>query len=314
MDLLLDEFKSSINPSKTRIKKTPTKFAVFGGKLDDVSNPDLYKSERNLFITKVCDKHSDLRSALIIPESFKEWSDFGVYQDLLSFEEDLGHLTRLVLLFLESPGAFAELGAFIKIDSLRGQLQIVVQNQHVEKKDSFIYLGPLRHLLNEHPDSLHIFPYKTTEELEPHLDALITHVREILYIKEGSFRFKESDQRSKFLLIADLVELFVVLKKPEIVSLLQHFNIKINKQELEQAIFLLELFDLIRLGNYSNTSFLVSKFRKDQFLDFDSTDPKKPFVRERFQISIFKKINKNISTSHFLPSEIKEFLDKGNLC
>lgn len=73
------------------------------------------------------------------------------YPELLSFEVDFAQICELILLFSESQGSIAELGAFSMQDEIASKLLVVVRDYHL-KDDSFIKLGPLRRLQLEHGD------------------------------------------------------------------------------------------------------------------------------------------------------------------
>ena len=61
----------------------------------------------------------------------------------LKMEEDLAHLADLLIIIVESPGTFAELGAFSLSESLRLKLLPIVDTAY-RHEQSFIATGPLR--------------------------------------------------------------------------------------------------------------------------------------------------------------------------
>lgn len=65
------------------------------------------------------------------------------YTDLLTFEKNVAELTEVILLFCESPGSLAELGAFTAVDEIKKHLFVVIHHNHF-KFDSFIKSGPLK--------------------------------------------------------------------------------------------------------------------------------------------------------------------------
>lgn len=67
------------------------------------------------------------------------------YPDLLTFELDFAQVCELNILFSESQGSIAELGAFSMMEELASKMLVVVQDCYLAE-DSFINLGPLRHL------------------------------------------------------------------------------------------------------------------------------------------------------------------------
>ncbi len=65
--------------------------------------------------------------------------------DLLSLENLLADSVNSVVILLQSPGTFTELGAFANHDRLKDKL-IVVTDPKYQNVKSFINLGPIRHL------------------------------------------------------------------------------------------------------------------------------------------------------------------------
>ena len=61
----------------------------------------------------------------------------------LAMEADLAKLADLVIIIVESPGTFAELGAFSNSDELRPKLLAVIDSEFSPPQNSFIALGPI---------------------------------------------------------------------------------------------------------------------------------------------------------------------------
>lgn len=66
-------------------------------------------------------------------------------QDLLSLENLLADSVHCVVILLQSPGTFTELGAFTNYDKLKDKLVVVIDPRH-RRSRSFIALGPIRYL------------------------------------------------------------------------------------------------------------------------------------------------------------------------
>jgi hypothetical protein len=77
--------------------------------------------------------------------------DEQIYQDkydLLSLENLLANSVDAVVMCVESPGSFAELGAFTNHNGLNNKL-IVYMDKKYQKEDSFINLGPIKFLIKK---------------------------------------------------------------------------------------------------------------------------------------------------------------------
>lgn len=71
------------------------------------------------------------------------WEDgFNNSIDLLTFEEFLAEVSDAIILFVESPGSFCELGAFAYADALFSDKLIVVMDEKYRGSRSFISTGP----------------------------------------------------------------------------------------------------------------------------------------------------------------------------
>jgi hypothetical protein len=66
-------------------------------------------------------------------------------QDLLTLENLLADSANVVVILLQSPGTFTELGAFTNYDRLCNKL-IIIMNPKYAPSRSFINLGPIRYL------------------------------------------------------------------------------------------------------------------------------------------------------------------------
>lgn len=75
--------------------------------------------------------------------SEKLWEDnFDANIDLLTFEEFLAEVSDTIILFVESPGSFCELGAFAYAEKLFSDKLIIVIDEKFKNDKSFIITGP----------------------------------------------------------------------------------------------------------------------------------------------------------------------------
>ena len=77
----------------------------------------------------------------------------AINSDILEFESDLAQIAELIILFCESEGSFAELGAFAQDDEISRKLLVIIRNKYADA-DSFITLGPIAKLKNRHEHSV----------------------------------------------------------------------------------------------------------------------------------------------------------------
>ncbi len=89
---------------------------------------------------------------ILLAEDLNAFFPRGSYQDILSFESDIAQLSELIILFSESFGSAAEMGAFSMVPEIALRLLIVIDDKHYSIQ-SFITLGPIRYLENEYKGS-----------------------------------------------------------------------------------------------------------------------------------------------------------------
>lgn len=104
---------------------------------------------------------------IFCPEDlFEELLAGPVHHDLLSLENELADSVDAVILPLEGPGTFAELGAFSNNDKLRRKLICLVDEAYRREK-SFLNYGPLRLLRDRKEGRILFFDFdKITDKIE----------------------------------------------------------------------------------------------------------------------------------------------------
>ena len=92
----------------------------------------------------VIDKYLKSKSDdIFIVLSERLWEDsFDSNIDLLTFEEFLAEVSDAIILFVESPGSFCELGAFAYAEKLFSDKLIIVIDEKYNGDKSFIITGP----------------------------------------------------------------------------------------------------------------------------------------------------------------------------
>lgn len=88
---------------------------------------------------------------IVLAEQAKPLTSDAGYDDLLSFESDIAQVVGLILLFAESAGSLAELGAFAAMPTVSPSLLAVVDD-HYYQQGSFIKNGPIKYLEKKHGD------------------------------------------------------------------------------------------------------------------------------------------------------------------
>lgn len=126
-----DELISYLRSEKYRFRRLAPVLFLCGGK-DSPNRETLRKYLKRR------------RPELEIFYAERVWEQIASFSDqgALKVEADLAALADLVIIIVESPGTFAELGAFSISDPLRKKLLPIVDEQYEHEK-SFISTGPL---------------------------------------------------------------------------------------------------------------------------------------------------------------------------
>lgn len=265
----LDKIENIIEKLKIKVRtkkftsKNITKFIFVCGEkiLNDsgiIKNREELEKEKNKrqFIINNIQSNNVI---CIIAEKIYYNSNLDV--DILSFEELLAELSDDILIIVESPGTYCELGAFTVNDKNFKKL-VVINEKKYENERSFINEGPVKKLLSFSEDR-----YISTEY---EYDKFISDFRIKDYIKRIKHKkvtFTPNKNENKLILkdfiheILSIIDIFQPMESYEIFYIYKElkgfteYNIenryvhKINTPK--QILGLLESMDLIETnGNY----------------------------------------------------------------
>jgi hypothetical protein len=111
-----------------------------------------FRSARDYFFRYIKTKSPAITSKVRLAEDIGRWLDHG-FTDLLEVEEYIAAFADLIILFVESPGSIAELGAFSALATVQPKILAVVNGKFSEP--SFISDGPARRLQRLEGSSLY---------------------------------------------------------------------------------------------------------------------------------------------------------------
>lgn len=247
MDIYIRNFLDKLSCDNLRIVKFPEIVLLCGG---PISTENVISFRNFLF-------KNDLSTKYLFPENIKEWNQDNLYTDLLTFEEDLAMIISAVVLFVESAGAIAELGAFSKIASINSKLLVIMDTVHYNN-DSFIKLGPIKYLenLNDEPILTCRFLQRNSFCIENCKEELNTVKNEInSFVKDIKTKKLDFTQTAHVaLFICEILSYFQVLSFSEIREIMDCICSQ-AKIILQRAIFLLEALDLIKSEHYMRSNY-----------------------------------------------------------
>jgi hypothetical protein len=302
----LQHFQEIVDASRSRVARLPHRIWLFGGQFadDSASSP---RSLRDAFYRSCHQRPHSWIADIARPEDYPDWLAFSGYEDLLLFERDAGFLSRAVVLFVESEGAIAELGAFALDEQLHKKLFVVISRKYREPpfRQSFLNLGPLKRIESSKghdenaPSGICVIEAEKPSEItDAELDLIFRTLDEWLTLDHASERFRKDNPTHRLLLIADLVDVLQVLSERQLIDALKHFGVDLDRTEVRKSAQLLDLMGLVRLSERGNEKFLVTlRARGTPLLEYDAVGGQR-FDRLSFKTKAWQLVS---SDSHVAP-------------
>ena len=237
MEKIITAFADAIDLTKCKVRQGPARVTVFGGKTENSDGRAL--SQRGTFLLSP----GELVDALVVPENFKNWNHFGIYNDLLSFEEDVCALADTILVFLESAGAIAELAVFIKHKDIASKILVVFNAE--EDNDSFIRLGLLRYLEHKFPKNVTVITSKGPSLSRDEAKFIIEEVSSRVLAAPRNATFVPYNTRHWLYLIVDFIDMMQVARIGDIQLFLKSVGFIKKKSRVEQLLLALKNVGLI---------------------------------------------------------------------
>jgi hypothetical protein len=289
MDEPLLAFARSLKVSQCRILNTPNVIFLCGGRTSDPKRVDLpYRSVRDYFFRHIKTNNPDIAKRLKLAEEINDWFDQGVFSDLLELEEYLADLSDVIILFVESPGSIAELGAFATSDRVRPKILTIINSLHPGR--SFIADGPVRRLKSADPALVYSYAWdfeadrindetniETLQDLSQELTRVLVE-RKLTANKEHKLNLKSPGHA--MLVIADLIDIIGITSSREINDCLKALGQDVHRTVLIKYLFLLEKLRIVKKLDYSNQVYYVTR-NKGPFIRYDFREEAELTDRDR---------------------------------
>lgn len=292
MPTTLEVFGSTMDLSASRVLNIPALIFLCGGPIETKPNRD--SSLRALLLDRISQDHPELLKKVLLAEKANSWSKAARhYENLFELEGDLAYLSSIILLLVESPGSFAELGAFCNIDPLRAKLVAVLEHAH-ENDESFIQDGPVALMKKHNPQSVLLYPWlkpqdeygrRALDELEAQttVEELVRLVvRNQANLKKEE-KFDNANPGHIILLVADFVKLGSAVKLGEIENFLRGARLESEISNLDRHLFLLERLELIDKTHYGHKTYYVGKENPKEFVRYSVSGKQKTADRMRLR-------------------------------
>jgi hypothetical protein len=127
LDQVLGDFIRSVKIAECRIVSTPSFVFLCGGPTA-ATGPEI--SARDHFHRYLAANAPQIERRVKLAETINSWFDHDTFGDLLELEEYLADVSDLIVIFVESPGSIAELGAFAGSEALRPRTLAVLNSTY----------------------------------------------------------------------------------------------------------------------------------------------------------------------------------------
>jgi len=248
---------------------------------------------------KLSKKVSKYKYTIFYPESiFMELLLGHNKKNLLELEGFLAQNVNVVVILLQSPGTFTELGAFSNNILLSNKLVVITKTKYKNKR-SFINYGPIRYLMNE---SLSKIIYSKLEFSE--IDALVEQITtaSISIFKSSSPKFNLTNPLIAYDYYLVLIYVFDPIKKNVLLKIVSNLidnddSITHEKIDNDDSIILEEIDndDSMTLGET-----VLNSLKNERKISFNYKDNSisitKKGINSLLQEQNTKKRYKNIST------------------
>lgn len=196
----------------------------------------------------------------------------GPYDELLEFEADLAQLSELVILFTESPGSLAELGAFSMVPEIAPRLLVIIDNKSYTE-DSFIRLGPVYSLRKRHGNPSVFVLNLADINLDKIGDAKKVDIEAFRLAMESPFkkRIEEISASTRFnrgtnghiaKLATGLIQHYGALTKDEIVQMMSGLGVELDDLLIDKLLFCAETVGWIKSEDRGFNKYYASSAEK----------------------------------------------------
>lgn len=241
---------------------------------------------------------NDLPYRIVLAEDAEPLTTDAGYPDLLSFESDIAQIVGLIVLFVESAGSFAELGAFSALETIAPNLLAVILDHYYDQK-SFIKNGPIKYLEERHGEEAVLSLEIASLDMKTATDVASANSKELAKSLEETIVFRmerlakwrafdPSSEGHKILIMTGLCQEYGALTQTELRKLLQLLNVHIEPARLKNFIYCSELLGWVKMIRKGHQKYVVAlnHANQEKALDwkFHAESPFKDRLRWRADI------------------------------
>lgn len=244
---------------------------------------------------------------IVFAEDYKDWINDSVYNDLMTFEDDIAQISSLIVLILESPGSLTELGLFSSSIDIISKLLVLVSTQHYNQ-DSFIKLGTIRYLESMSNSCVYAYPWdpqKPCKTIAPYISDIENDITSFLSKASKTEKFSIENNGHIAFLVYEIINLLRAAKLKEINEFLSSIGITLKQEKTKRILFLLKKISFIEqikhghvdyylpLADHQKIIFQGSIIKTAEKIEIFNQYKKTPSEKSRVRL-IEEKMGKNI--------------------
>ena len=221
-------------------------------------------SFRERFISHLNSK-TEIRDSIVLAEEFHDY--FADFHDLLEFEDAIASVSTLIIIFLESPGSLVELGLYCSRPQYYKKLLIVVPQDKMNEMNSFIILGPVKHIQKHDESAVLVYPFPETTKLQYEIENL----NDLTACVEGKLKgpqkvnFDRENVGHLVFLTYEIIRICYPVGFKEIEIAFIAIGLDVEDKQIKKNLYLLTKLKMIQTISYSNTKFYYPVEDKKMF-------------------------------------------------
>ncbi|MGJ5078680.1 retron St85 family effector protein [Bradyrhizobium sp. HKCCYLS3013] len=265
-------YAEDLDANRIHVQVPTNVIFLCGGPISSLSEP-IPLSLRDAFYKIIDNPILRERELMLAEDITSEMVAFDKYKNILELETDLAQIVELIILFCESEGSLAELGAFAVINEIAKRLFVVVREKHWEAL-SFIKLGPLRLIENQYGrESIYVVDDddigmrgNSASAVNPAIlkDRLLVPLTVRLEKPREPTTFDATRSGHVIKLIVGLVQEYGALQQSEISHLLQILNVSQTTDEaIQRYLFCAEKVEWLKRVSKGAIDYFVALAKAD---------------------------------------------------
>lgn len=241
-------------PLQFSIKPT-SKIIFVCGKAIQIEN-----SLRSIFLT-YAEKYLPNYKYLLAEDFVK---NINSKDDFLTLESIMTNYSNCIIIILESPSAFTELGAFAHDDSMSKKI-LIINDKNFKNAESFVNFGPVAKV-NKYSKFKSIYAdfnaiLASSEDIRNELNRLSSSYKRLDFSNLATFQEKHIE---RIHWLADFIQVYYPISVKEIIEYLKK---EIYKKEdfniINNDIAILKTIKYIECKKINNTFFIIEHHQKN---------------------------------------------------